>query len=131
VRSAQSRSVLLTRLSLLAVVFLVGCRSDDKVTPAGGVVRLSVSDPSCLQQCDAYGDNCVYPTYPCHVPTCDRASNQLSVSSCLNGACAIYQPAPCHDLLTCADDQSCLSACTQASDCISGYKCQLGRCVLK
>jgi hypothetical protein len=85
------------------------------------------TDATCQgTSCDATGA-CVYPAGSCGTPAC--SANQLTVSSCAQGACVAGAPSACPGNLTCANATSCRGSCTQTSDCVSGYYCSSGSCL--
>jgi hypothetical protein len=109
-----------------------GCQPEGTVAPAGPRVLWVYDDPACHEQCDAYGTNCVFPTYVCGVQGCDidGGTNLLSPQACDGkGSCAGYAPSTCAGHLTCADEEKCRTSCSASADCLAGYACSGGDCI--
>ena len=85
---------------------------------------------SCAGTCDGSSrTNCAYPgsSVECRAASCaeGQATNRGTCDGA--GGCGSPTTAPCAPY-TC-EGAMCRASCTAASDCVTGYRCEMGRCV--
>ncbi len=66
----------------------------------------------------------------CKAPKCEGAL-LTQASSCASGSCQNGSTAACPGNLKCADTVACKTSCATDSDCVGGFYCSSGTCLLK
>ena len=84
----------------------------------------------CAGTCDGTSrTNCAYPgsSTECRAASCADGTANSRATCDGNGGCGVPTATMCRPY-TC-DGTACRSSCTSASDCIDGFRCEMGRCV--